>query len=141
MKRAAMVPIADALKLLRMRRGLTQTAASKVDGAPDFRTLSHWETRRKAPSLPLLASYLGSLDFDFADLQEALNQIQGEVPKDKKEVRQLGDDVDSLVSEVASITRQLKVLTERVSGPPGGRTGKTCRSQQETDRIDFASSY
>lgn len=29
-------PIADALRLIRTRQGLTQTAASKRDGAPDF---------------------------------------------------------------------------------------------------------
>ena len=73
--------IAEALRLLRTREGLTQTAASKRDGAPDFRTLSHWETRRKMPSLKLLAGYLKSLGLDFHDLQDALDQIEGKTPK------------------------------------------------------------
>lgn len=73
--------IAEALRLLRTREGLTQTAASKREGAPDFRTLSHWETRRKMPSLKLLAGYLGSLGLDFHDLQDALDQIEGKTPK------------------------------------------------------------
>lgn len=73
--------IADALRLLRTREGLTQTAASKRPGAPDFRTLSHWETRRKMPSLKLLNRYLISLDYDFHDLQDALDQIEGKTPK------------------------------------------------------------
>lgn len=73
--------IAEALRLLRTRAGLTQTAASKREGAPDFRTLSHWETRRKMPSLKLLSGYLFSLGLDFHDLQDALDQIEGKTPK------------------------------------------------------------
>ena len=73
--------IAEALRLLRTRKGLTQTAASKAEGAPDFRTLSHWETRRKMPSLKLLDAYLRSLGYDFHDLQDALDQIEGKTPK------------------------------------------------------------
>ncbi len=73
--------IAEALRLLRTRKGLTQTAASKREGAPDFRTLSHWETRRKMPSLKLLNGYLLSLGLDFHDLQDALDQIEGRTPK------------------------------------------------------------
>lgn len=71
------LPAAEALKLLRTRRALTQTAASKLEGAPDYRTLSHWETRRKLPSLRLLARYLQALGLDFADFQLALDQITG----------------------------------------------------------------
>ena len=73
--------IAEALRLLRTREGLTQTAASKRPEAPDFRTLSHWETRRKMPSLKLLDGYLRSMGFDFHDLQDALDQIEGKTPK------------------------------------------------------------
>ena len=72
---------AEALRLLRTRAGLTQTAASKREGAPDFRTLSQWETKRKVPSLTLLGNYLTSMDLDFCDLQEALDQIEGRPPK------------------------------------------------------------
>ncbi len=69
--------IAEALRLLRTRKGLTQTAASKRQGAPDPRTLSHWETRSKLPSLKLLYPYLKSLDCDLCDLQDALNEVEG----------------------------------------------------------------
>ena len=69
--------IAEALRLIRTRQGLTQTAASKREGAPDLRTLSHWETRRKMPSLKLLDRYLRSLGLDCCDLQEALDQVDG----------------------------------------------------------------
>ncbi len=71
------LPIAEALRLIRRRKGLTQVAASKLDGAPDFRTLSHWETRRKSPSLRLLSGYLSSLGLDFSDLQQALDEVTG----------------------------------------------------------------
>ncbi len=57
--------IAEALRLLRTRRGLTQTAASRGEGAPDFRSVSQWETCRKMPSLKLLIGYLASLGLDF----------------------------------------------------------------------------
>ncbi len=73
--------IAAALRLLRTRLDLTQTAASKREGAPDFRTLSHWETRRKLPSLRLLDRYLTSQGYDFHDLQDALDQVKGVMPK------------------------------------------------------------
>ncbi|MCP3961164.1 MAG: helix-turn-helix transcriptional regulator [bacterium] len=69
--------VAGALRLIRTRQGLTQTAASKRPGAPDFRTLSHWETRRKLPSLRILANYLRALGLDFSAFQEALDQIAG----------------------------------------------------------------
>ena len=73
------LPIADALRLLRARRGITQLAASKLEGAPDFRTLSQWETRRKVPSLPLLYRYLRVLGCDFRDLQGVLDEFEGKV--------------------------------------------------------------
>ena len=73
--------IGDALRLLRTRRSLTQTAAAKREGAPDFRTLSQWETRRKLPSMRLLTSYLDSLGCDLHDLQDALDQVNGVPPK------------------------------------------------------------
>ncbi len=73
--------IAKALRLLRTRKGLTQAAACRGEGAPDSRTLSVWENGRKTPSLRLLSAYLTSLDLDFRDLQGALDQVQGTVPK------------------------------------------------------------
>ncbi len=70
-------PIGAALLLIRRRRGMTQTAMGKVPGAPDFRTLSHWETARKLPSLRLLCGYLDALGLDFHDLQDAIEDVKG----------------------------------------------------------------
>ncbi len=69
--------IAEALRLLRSRLGLTQRAAADLEGAPDSRTLSQWETGRKTPSLTLLKRYLKTLGLDFNDLQEALDRADG----------------------------------------------------------------
>ncbi len=69
--------IAEALRLLRAGRGLTQRAASKPPDAPNYRTLSHWENERKIPSLKLLYRYLESLGLDFCDLQAALDKAEG----------------------------------------------------------------
>ncbi len=74
------LPIGQALRLIRARLGLTQTAATRGSGAPDFRTLSHWETGRKVPSLKLLYHYLVSLDLNFHDLQDALDLARGRTP-------------------------------------------------------------
>ena len=73
--------IAEALRLLRIREGLSQTAASKRDGAPDYRTLSQWETRHKVPSLKLLGRYLRSQGWDLHDLQDAMDQAAGRPPR------------------------------------------------------------
>lgn len=89
------LPIAEALRLIRTRAGLTQTAAAKRAGAPDFRTLSHWETRRKMPSLKLLASYLEALALDFHDLQDALDQIAG-VGAGRRRLEHLTDRVEHI---------------------------------------------
>lgn len=105
------LPIAEALRLIRTREGLTQSAASKREGAPDFRTLSHWETRIKMPSLRLLHGYLVALGLDFCDLQEALDQIEGRAPKAVQE------GLSSLDRRVAELERRL----ERFEGA-GGRS-------------------
>ncbi len=98
--------IAEALRLLRTREGLTQTAASKREGAPDFRTLSHWETRRKLPSMKLLAGYLSSLGLDFHDLQDALDQIEGKAPKRLEMAEKLLEEgLDELASDPEFIRR------------------------------------
>ena len=88
-------PVAEALRLLRTRAGLTQTAASTRAGAPDFRTLSHWETRRKLPSLKLLVSYLDALGLDLHDLQEALDQMTG-VETSSERLEQLAVQVEEI---------------------------------------------
>lgn len=126
--------IAEALRLLRTRMGLTQTAASKMTGAPDFRTLSHWETRRKVPSLKLLAGYLQSLDLDFHDLQEALDQVEGKVPKrleladkllregfeklgqDPEFRRQVSDTLERVDLRIEEFENRLGALEQRLEG-------------------------
>ena len=103
--------IAEALRLLRTRQGLTQTAASKLEGAPDFRVLSHWETRRKMPSLRLLHNYLSSLGLDFADLQEALHQVEGSIPK------RLADRLETLERRLEALDQRLRAATRSQEGP------------------------
>lgn len=97
--------IAEALRLLRTRKGLTQSAASKSEGAPDFRTLSHWETGRKQPTFKLLRRYLTSLGFDLCDLQQALHLVEGTAPK------RLQDGLERLTRRVTAIERHLMALT------------------------------
>lgn len=96
--------IAVALRLLRARQGLTQTAAAQLEGAPDYRTLSHWETGRKTPSLPLLKAYLEILGLDFIDLQEALDQADGKpqtrVRRELVEHRELLTDHDERLARL-----------------------------------------
>lgn len=96
------LPIGEALRLIRNRAGLTQTAASQRPGAPDFRTLSHWETSKKTPSLRLLASYLASLGLDFHHLQDALDQVLG----DELSVQRL----DELTGRIEAIEQRLDQL-------------------------------
>ncbi len=72
--------IAEALSLLRAKLGLTQTAATRQAGVPDYRTLSHWEKDRKHPRLELLYGYLKGLGLDFCDLQDALNEVESPSP-------------------------------------------------------------
>ncbi len=103
--------IAEALRLLRTREGLTQTAAGKLDGAPDFRTLSHWETRRKQPSLKLLIGYLRALNLDFHDLQDAIDQVEGVGPTAAR-IEELGDQVDRLARVVEDLAERRQVVLE-----------------------------
>ena len=104
--------IAEALRLLRTRQDLTQTAASKRDGAPDFRTISHWETRRKDPSLRLLDGYLKSLGHDFRDLQEALDQVEG------KAAERVRGELEGIEQRLAEFERRLLQLEGGVGLEP-----------------------
>ncbi len=99
--------IAEALRLLRTRKKLTQTAAAKNEGAPDFRTVSHWETGRKVPSLLLLNRYLRSLDFDFRDLETALEHVEGRPPKP------IENGVGRLERRVAELEERLGLVLEK----------------------------
>lgn len=97
-------PIAEALRLLRTRKGLSQTRAAQLPGAPDHRTLSHWETRRKHPSLLKLYEYLGALEVDFRGLQEVLDQIEG---RSSPQVEKLAQRLDKLEQVVGDLVKDL----------------------------------
>ncbi len=108
---------AEALRLLRTRTGLTQTAISKRQGAPDFRTLSHWETNRKLPSLKLLRNYLESMDLDFCDLQEALDQIEGRAPRRVRDgMKELRQRIEVLERRFDQEARSAPVVPEAPIG-------------------------
>ncbi len=94
------LPIAEALRHLRQRQGLTQTAAAgRFEGSPDFRTLSHWETARKEPSMRLLSRYLAALGLSFHDLQDALDQVAG---------WDTGQRVDEIAAEVEGLAGEVE---------------------------------
>ena len=120
--------LAEALRLLRTRQGLTQTAASERQGAPDFRTLSHWETRRKQPSLRLLRSYLASLNLDFYDLQEAMDQVEGRAP------RRVRDGMKHLRRRVETLERLLE--EEAVRSEPESEEPQPTRCRKALKRLE-----
>ncbi len=93
--------VAEALRLLRTRRGLTQAAASQLEGAPNVRTVCHWETGRKIPSLKFLIPYLGSLGLDLVDLQDALDEVRAPYPAGCRA------GLDELEQRVAEMERRL----------------------------------
>ena len=106
--------IAEALRLLRTLQGLSQTAAGQLDGAPDFRTISHWETRRKLPSIRLLTGYLAALGLDFHDLQDALDQV-GSVGATVGKIAELDRQVDRMARVVEDLgERRMAVLERRL---------------------------
>ncbi len=107
--------LADALRLLRTAQGLTQTAAGKLDGAPDFRTLSHWETRRKLPGLRLLAGYLEALGLDFHDLQDALDAVARVRGSTVRRLDELAGQVDCLARVCYDLVERRQVVLERRS--------------------------
>ncbi len=104
------LPIGEALRLIRTRKGLTQVAASKLTGAPDYRTLSHWETGRKSPSLRLLSAYLGALGLDFADLQKALDHVRPDERSDLGGLAGLGRRVETIGAALIALESRLREL-------------------------------
>ncbi len=104
--------LADALRLLRTEQGLTQTAAGKLDGAPDFRTLSHWETRRKLPGLRLLFGYLEALGLDFHDLQDALDSLAKVPCSTAGRIDKLDNQVDRLARVCEDLAERRQVVLE-----------------------------
>ncbi len=103
------LPIGEALRLLRISRGLKQVEASRLAGAPDFRTISHWETHRKIPSFKLLTGYLAALGLDFHDLQDALDRT----PVMSERLIELGGQVDRLACMVEDLAERRQVVLER----------------------------
>ncbi len=106
---------ADALRLIRTRKRISQTAASQIDGAPDFRTLSQWETRRKAPSMLLLTGYLEALGLDFHDLQDALDQV-GEVGTTVGRIDEFDAQVDRLARVIGDLVERRLAALELQAG-------------------------
>ncbi len=125
--------IAEALRLLRVRKGLTQTAASKREGAPDARTLSYWESRSKLPGLKLLISYLGSLGMDFHDLQDAIDQIGNAIPR--RLTNALGG-VEERLDEHERRLLRLELDIRRRAGIEGGKTREKSGRRRAPERRD-----
>lgn len=105
--------IGPALRLLRISVGLNQTEAGSLDGGPDFRTISHWETCRKLPGLRLLTGYLAALGFDYHDLQDAIDQVAG-IGLTVGRVEKLAGQVDRLARMCEGLAELIDV--ERRSG-------------------------
>ncbi len=94
-KQAEDVPIAQALRLLREREGVSQTEVARR-GGPDFRTISHWETGLEHPSLRLLIRFLNVLNLDLHDLQRAFDRIT--------------ERPDRLTGRIIEVERRLNIL-------------------------------
>ncbi len=108
--------IGAALRWIRTRQGLTQQEASRLEGAADFRTLSHWETGRKIPSLRLLVPYLRALGLDLIDLQAALDQVQGQpAALTSERLTGLASRINALESLAVDVER-LAAGVERMAG-------------------------
>ncbi len=68
--------LGEALRLLRVQRGLTRSAAAKLEGAPRLRTLSRWESRRELPAMESVNAYLAALGAGVRELLEALEKVE-----------------------------------------------------------------
>lgn len=68
------VPIGRALRILRIRVGISLTDA-EAEGGPDAQTVGEWEADQQMPSLPQLIGYLTACHLSLHDLQDALDQI------------------------------------------------------------------
>ncbi len=99
-------------------RAAKQPQKPQDQGAPDFRTLSHWETKRKLPSVRLLRGYLVSMG-GFCDLQEALDQVEGRVPKRVRDgMEELRQRVEVLERRLDQEARSATVGPEAQLEPP-----------------------
>ena len=68
--------LGEALRLLRLQRELTMSAAAKLEGAPKLRTLSRWESRRESPAMEAVDAYVAALGAGFGELLEALEKVE-----------------------------------------------------------------
>ena len=132
--------IADALRLLRTNQGLSQTAASKLEGAPDYRTLSHWETRRKLPGMRLLTGYLDALGLDFHDLQDALDAISKVPGSTVGRINELAGQVDRLARACFDLVERRQVVLEQRSAKAEALgaefAGELARMAERLDAIE-----
>ena len=72
-----------------------------------------WETRRKQPSLPLLTGYLAALDFDFRDLQDALDHLDIEPGASSRRIDKLAKQVDHLALVCEDLGERRMAVLER----------------------------
>ncbi len=103
------------MRLLRRRKGLTQTAVSKLPESVDHRSLSHWETGRKLPALKNVVAFLSALEFDFHDLQDALNAVGSAVEPRAMRVDQISEMLDLLHQRLVGVERRISVVERRLS--------------------------
>lgn len=106
-----------ALRLLRARARLNQQEASKkVNGSPDFRTISSWEAGRKLPSMPLLTRYLAALGYNLHDFQDALDQLDGSTAQRIDEIdAQVDDQAGRMVALELRISKVERRQLEEIS--------------------------
>ncbi len=125
----------EALRLIRTRKRLTQAAASKLPGAPDYRTLSHWETARKIPSLKLLSAYLKALGLDFCDLQEAMDQVHRRPPMPSRPSPAPAhlDAIAKRLEAMACTVAELESLTEPLKACRPLQSGRSSPAQGTID--------
>jgi transcriptional regulator with XRE-family HTH domain len=74
------IPIGQALRLLRERKGIRQKELADRAGIMKGMA-SSYETGRQNPSLETLVRILETLEVDFVDLQGALDAVRGVEPK------------------------------------------------------------
>lgn len=68
------VPIGRALRILRIRVGISLTNA-EAEGGPDAQTVGAWEADEQMPTLAQLIGYLTACHLSLHDFQDALDQV------------------------------------------------------------------
>ncbi len=98
------VPIGEALRLIRVRVGSDQAEVTRR-GGPDFWTIARWEEGEETPSLSQVAQYLATLQLNFYDFQDALDQ--------------LAQRPGHLLERLATIERRLSIVERRPDSGDG----------------------